>query len=83
MNSTICTFCKVSKAKYEDIHKGQEKALCCECMEQLQLAWDGDNYEFVDQYRQCTFCGGTEEWCTACQTYSCHDCDPYGTCQCS
>lgn len=39
--------------------------------------------EIVDKYRRCFTCGGQEQWCNACQMYDCHDCDPFGTCQCS
>ena len=31
----------------------------------------------------CTTCGGRAEWCSGCEMWSCHDCDPYGTCMCN
>lgn len=76
----ICDACKKQEAIHEE-HK--ERALCEDCMKILELSWDRDNYEFVDDYRTCMDCGGIETWCNCCQMYDCHDCDPYGTCMCS
>jgi len=80
---SICNNCNKQKAKYEDTHRGQEQALCEDCMGILELAWDRDETEFVDKYRDCNFCGGAEQWCESCNCYSCYECDPYGTCQCN
>lgn len=32
---------------------------------------------------QCPYCFSKMKWCEGCRMYSCHGCDPYGTCMCN
>jgi len=34
-------------------------------------------------YKKCLNCGQNAEWCNGCEMWSCHGCDPYGTCMCN
>lgn len=43
-----------------------------------------DDGDIIDRYQECSLgCGGQEEWCNTCQTYTNNCCVPYGTCACA
>ena len=75
-----CTNCKKQEACHEE---SETYALCDDCMDKLDVAWNPDYYEFVPRYADCPDCGGVMTWCTCCDMYSQHCCVDYGTCGCS
>jgi hypothetical protein len=74
---------KCDKCDMGYLYKDARFALCGECMEKMNLYWDCDNYEFVDEYATCPDCGGMMPWCSCCNMYTQTCCIDWGTCACS
>jgi hypothetical protein len=80
VDEMLCSECKKQEYEHED---REGRRLCWSCMQDLELAWDHDEHEFVSKYVTCSYCGGWETWCECCATYSQNCCVDYGTCGCS
>jgi hypothetical protein len=86
MDKLFCTECGSEDVEHAELvyaENATPKALCWSCMRKLDLSWDHDERQFVDQTATCPDCDGLMYWCSCCCVYTQTCCVDYGTCQCS